>query len=179
MTRQTRSGRAGLIAGCLTALFLNGCGANSYQPTTPPPVAQPSPTPTPIPTPAPSVVVIEVVAINGNMSFVPATANLQVGQQVRWHNAHSVSHTATQDRAHLPRGHECSDHGEHARHAQLSLRDPPEHGGRAQRHAVIPMASPKPHPPRLRCARHQVRVELVPELVAEGWVNRAIRRVWP
>ena len=97
MTRQTRSGRAGLIAGCLTALFLNGCGANSYQPTTPPPVAQPSPTPTPIPTPAPSVVVIEVVAINGNMSFVPATANLQVGQQVRWHNAHSVSHTATQD----------------------------------------------------------------------------------
>ena len=31
------------------------------------------------------------------------------------------------------------------------------------------MASPKLHPPRLRCARHQVRVELVPELLAEGW----------
>jgi plastocyanin len=41
--------------------------------------------------------VIEIVAINGNMSFTPDAASLQVGQQVRWHNAHTVTHTATQD----------------------------------------------------------------------------------
>ena len=40
---------------------------------------------------------IEIVAINGNMSFVPAIASLQVGQQVRWHNADTIVHTATQD----------------------------------------------------------------------------------
>jgi plastocyanin len=37
------------------------------------------------------------VAINGSMSFTPQTPSLQVGQQVRWHNAHSITHTATQD----------------------------------------------------------------------------------
>ncbi len=31
------------------------------------------------------------------MSFSPASASVQVGQQVRWHNADSVGHTATQD----------------------------------------------------------------------------------
>jgi len=31
------------------------------------------------------------------MSFAPATASLQVGQQVRWHNADRITHTATQD----------------------------------------------------------------------------------
>jgi plastocyanin len=41
--------------------------------------------------------VIEIVNINGNMSFAPATATLQAGQQVRWHNAHDTSHTATQN----------------------------------------------------------------------------------
>jgi plastocyanin len=41
--------------------------------------------------------VIEIVGIDGNMSFSPATANLSGGQQIRWHNAHSVVHTATQD----------------------------------------------------------------------------------
>jgi plastocyanin len=34
---------------------------------------------------------------NGNMSFGPATASLQVGQQVRWHNADTTTHTATQN----------------------------------------------------------------------------------
>lgn len=37
------------------------------------------------------------MAINGNMSFVPATASLRAGDQVRWHNAHDTTHTATQD----------------------------------------------------------------------------------
>ncbi len=31
------------------------------------------------------------------MSFSPDTALLQVGQQVEWHNADVVAHTATQD----------------------------------------------------------------------------------
>jgi plastocyanin len=41
--------------------------------------------------------VIDIVAENGNMSFAPATANLQVGQQVQWHNVDNITHTATQD----------------------------------------------------------------------------------
>jgi plastocyanin len=66
---------------------------------TPTPTATPTPipSPTPAPTPSPSALVIEIVAENGSMSFVPATASLQVGQQVRWHNAHVVTHTATQN----------------------------------------------------------------------------------
>jgi len=31
------------------------------------------------------------------MSFVPATASVQAGQQVRWHNADVIAHTATQN----------------------------------------------------------------------------------
>jgi plastocyanin len=31
------------------------------------------------------------------MGFVPATADVQLGQQVRWHNADSTTHTATQN----------------------------------------------------------------------------------
>jgi plastocyanin len=62
----------------------------------PDPTPTPAPTPTPSPTPAPTIV-IQIVAINGNMSFSPATANVRVGQQVVWHNAHSDTHTATQD----------------------------------------------------------------------------------
>jgi plastocyanin len=33
----------------------------------------------------------------GNNSYAPNPANVQVGQQVRWHNADSVAHTATQN----------------------------------------------------------------------------------
>ena len=35
--------------------------------------------------------------MRGDRSYAPATANVQVGQQVRWHNADSVVHTATQN----------------------------------------------------------------------------------
>jgi plastocyanin len=31
------------------------------------------------------------------MSFTPASPSLQAGQQVRWHNADVITHTATQD----------------------------------------------------------------------------------
>ena len=93
---------AGLITGCLTAaMLLNACGGYSSSPTTPYPSAQPSPTPSPTPTPASTpganAVIVEILGENGNMSFSPALASLQVGQQVRWHNADRTVHTATQD----------------------------------------------------------------------------------
>jgi plastocyanin len=97
---------AGLIAGCLTAaMLLNACGGYSSSPTTPYPGPQPSPspspspspTPTPAPTPSANAVVVEILGESGNMSFNPAVASLQVGQQVRWHNADTTVHTATQD----------------------------------------------------------------------------------
>jgi plastocyanin len=89
---------AGLITGCLTAaMLLNACGGYSSSPTTPYPSPQPSPTPTPAPTPSANAVVVEILGENGNMSFSPALASLQVGQQVRWHNADRTVHTATQD----------------------------------------------------------------------------------
>jgi plastocyanin len=56
----------------------------------------PTPSPTPSPTPA-ATVVVEILGENGNMSFAPDTASLQVGQQVRWHNADTTTHTATQN----------------------------------------------------------------------------------
>ena len=93
---------AGLITGCLTAaMLLHACGGYSSSPTTPYPSPQPSPIPSPTPTPAPTpsanAVVVEILGENGNMSFSPALATLQVGQQVRWHNADRTVHTATQD----------------------------------------------------------------------------------
>jgi plastocyanin len=41
--------------------------------------------------------VIQILGEQGNMSFSPATASLSVGQQVRWHNADVITHTATQN----------------------------------------------------------------------------------
>jgi len=35
--------------------------------------------------------------MRGDKSYMPGTANVQVGQQVRWHNDDGVAHTATQD----------------------------------------------------------------------------------
>jgi len=92
----------GLITGCLAAtLLLNGCGGYSSTPTTPDPGSQPSPGPTPTPTPAPTpvatAVVVEILGENRGMAFAPDEASLQVGQQVRWHNADTSVHTATQD----------------------------------------------------------------------------------
>jgi plastocyanin len=97
MTRHSRR-IAGLITGCLAAtLLLNGCGGYSSSPTTPAPGPQPSPSPTPAPTPGANAVVVEILGENGNMSFAPDAAGLQVGQQVRWHNADVTAHTATQN----------------------------------------------------------------------------------
>ena len=58
-----------------------------------PPVASSSPPPTPTPAP----VTIDIKGISGSLSFSPNPANLKIGQQVRWHNADSMTHTATQD----------------------------------------------------------------------------------
>jgi plastocyanin len=123
MMRQAVHGRtAGLITSCLAALLLSYCGGGySSSPTSPYPTPQPSPSPvpaptptpapepaptpsptsspTPAPTPSPSAVVIEILGEDGNMSFAPAAASLRVGQQVRWHNADNIVHTATQNGA--------------------------------------------------------------------------------
>lgn len=64
---------------------------------TPTPAPTPTPTPNPTPTPGPSLVVVEILGEAGNMSFSPAAASLRVGDQVRWHNADRIVHTATQD----------------------------------------------------------------------------------
>jgi plastocyanin len=40
-------------------------------------------------------VTITIQGINGGMSFSPNPANLRVGQKVVWHNADSITHTAT------------------------------------------------------------------------------------
>jgi plastocyanin len=119
MRHRSRSRTAVVMAIGLTAAWLVGCGGGySSSPTatnpgprpTPAPSSSPTPTPnpmpsaTPTPAPAQSTVVIDIVAINGNMSFRPATASLRVGQQVRWHNAHTDTHTATQDGGGLDTG---------------------------------------------------------------------------
>jgi plastocyanin len=127
MSRYTGSGAVGHIGGAFAALlWLASCGGSYSSPTmpqpTPTPEAMPAPTPTPLPQPAPTptpspeptptpaptptptatpapagVVTIEILGERGGMSFSPVTASLQAGQQVRWHNADSISHTATQD----------------------------------------------------------------------------------
>jgi len=107
MTRHTYRIAVLVTGGLAATLLLHACGGYS-SPTSPYPDPQPTATPTPAPTPAPAptptpnppdatTVVIEILRENGNMSFAPATASLQVGQQVRWHNADSTVHTATQD----------------------------------------------------------------------------------
>jgi plastocyanin len=40
---------------------------------------------------------ITIAGINGNMSFSPNPANVRVGQKVVFHNADSITHTATQN----------------------------------------------------------------------------------
>jgi plastocyanin len=41
--------------------------------------------------------VITIQGINGSMSFSPASASVKAGQTVSWHNADSITHTATQN----------------------------------------------------------------------------------
>ncbi len=95
----------GLIMSSLAALLISSCGSSSSSPvaaSTPPPVVAtptptPAPTPAPMPMPTPSAMTITIEGINGNMSFSPNPVNLRVGQQVVFHNADSITHTATQD----------------------------------------------------------------------------------
>jgi plastocyanin len=110
-------------AGVLAGLLAGSCGGSSSSPVastppptpaptasptpaptptptptaTPTPAPTPSPTPTPSPSPTPSEVTINIVGMNGNQSYSPSPASVSVGQQVRWHNADSIAHTATQD----------------------------------------------------------------------------------
>lgn len=49
-----------------------------------------------MPTP-PGLVTITILGMRGNNSFLPNPRALQVGQEVRWRNADSTVHTATQN----------------------------------------------------------------------------------
>jgi plastocyanin len=100
----------------LLAASISGCsggsGMNSYSspssptatptvtPTpTPTPTPAPDPAPTPAPTPGPSAtnVEIEIVGMNGDLSYSPNPVSVEVGQTVSWKNADSLPHTATAD----------------------------------------------------------------------------------
>jgi plastocyanin len=81
--------RAFVIASAVVALGLGmwGCGASGYNsansgnPSAP--TTQPSTS---------SVVTINVVGINGALSFSPNPASLPAGQMVVWHNVDSITH---------------------------------------------------------------------------------------
>jgi len=66
---------------------------------TPSPTPTPTPSPTPTPTPTPASVTITITGMNGTSSFSPSPAQVKVGQPVRWRNADSATHTATDDGA--------------------------------------------------------------------------------
>jgi plastocyanin len=44
-----------------------------------------------------AIVTITINGMSGASSFSPSSATVRVGQRVRWRNADSVVHTATQD----------------------------------------------------------------------------------
>ena len=91
------------------------------------------PTPTPTPTPTPGVMTISIVGMAGANSYSPNPVTVQVGQQVRWRNDDNTAHTATGaafDTGIDPSGRdERARDLQHARHPQLSVLDPPDHGG--------------------------------------------------
>jgi len=74
------SAGSALLAVLLLVAMVAGCGGDKST----------SPTPT-----KKADVTIEIVANNGSNSFSPNPATVQVGQTVAWHNAHSMTHTAT------------------------------------------------------------------------------------
>jgi plastocyanin len=71
-----------LAAGC------GGGGGYGSTPTTTPPTTQP-------PAGGAADLTITIAGENGNMSFSPNPASLKVGQKVAWHNADSITHTAS------------------------------------------------------------------------------------
>jgi plastocyanin len=73
--------RAALALVAVVGLGGTGCSKDS-NPTQPAPAAD---------------VTIEITANNGASSFSPSPAVVTVGQTVAWHNAHSMTHTATAD----------------------------------------------------------------------------------
>jgi plastocyanin len=87
MNRSLGFGALALVLGVL----LVRCGTSATSPTSP------TPTPTPGGGGGGADVVLNIVGINGNMSFQPTPAIVHVGQTVAWHNSDATAHTATQD----------------------------------------------------------------------------------
>ena len=85
------------LAGLLVlAATLAACGGSSYSaPTSPSTPSTPTGgTTTPTGT---ADLTINITGMNGSNSFSPNPGALQVGQKVAFHNADSISHTATAD----------------------------------------------------------------------------------
>jgi len=77
-----------VVAGLMAAV---ACGGGGYG-------SSPSPMPTPTPSgggSGPADVTITINGQSGGMSFSPGPASVKVGQKVAWHNADSITHTAT------------------------------------------------------------------------------------
>jgi plastocyanin len=83
--------RAFVMAGAVVALGVGiwGCGGNGYgsansvAPTAPAATSQPN---------GSGAVTINVVGINGALSFSPNPASLPAGQMVVWHNVDGITH---------------------------------------------------------------------------------------
>jgi plastocyanin len=75
----------GLMAVSVVAATLGGSGCAGYgsSPSTIPYTATPAP---------PGTIVINIVGINGAMSFSPNPATITPGQPIVWHNADTVTH---------------------------------------------------------------------------------------
>jgi plastocyanin len=105
MVRRLRSFSILAVALAVPLAVLNSnCGGSSQSPTgvspTPTPVPTPTPTPTPTPAPTPTPLPPMTITISGEMgsnSFSPNPANVKVGQEIHWHNADGITHTATQN----------------------------------------------------------------------------------
>jgi plastocyanin len=74
--------RSVLVMTALAVLALAGCGDDDSDPAPVVPAAD---------------ITIEIVANNGSSSYAPSPTTVLIGKTVAWHNAHSMTHTATAD----------------------------------------------------------------------------------
>jgi plastocyanin len=81
--------RAIVTAGVVVAVGLNlwGCSGSGYTSGTSGNPAAPTPSPS-----ASGVVTVNVVGINGALSFSPNPASLPAGQMIVWHNVDNITH---------------------------------------------------------------------------------------
>lgn len=76
------------VVASLSLALVAACGGGYSAPTAPvpPPAGGGGPA---------ADVTVTIVGMNGNQSFAPEPVTVKVGQTVAWHNADSITHTAT------------------------------------------------------------------------------------